>query len=105
MHILANKRTAVAWFIGFHVAGIRLRKNKRVVCTEEMDRYMLGNSECISDVWETVLALEDELRTIVVLYYYQGFKISEIANVLDLPEGTIKSRLSRARKNLRELLN
>lgn len=49
---------------------------------------MLGNSECISDVWETVLALEDELRTIVVLYYYQGFKISEIANVLDLPEGT-----------------
>lgn len=60
-------------------ARMILRKNKRVVCTEEMDRYMLGNSECISDVWETVLALEDELRTIVVLYYYQGFKISEIA--------------------------
>lgn len=107
IHTLDDKEYFKFWIMQILVNNARmiLRKNKRVVCTEEMDRYMLGNSECISDVWETVLALEDELRTIVVLYYYQGFKISEIANVLDLPEGTIKSRLSRARKNLRELLN
>ena len=100
IHTLDDKEYFKFWIMQILVNNARmiLRKNKRVVCTEEMDRYMLGNSECISDVWETVLALEDELRTIVVLYYYQGFKISEIANVLDLPEGTIKSRLSRARK-------
>ena len=96
IHTLDDKEYFKFWIMQILVNNARmiLRKNKRVVCTEEMDRYMLGNSECISDVWE-----------IVVLYYYQGFKISEIANVLDLPEGTIKSRLSRARKNLRELLN
>ena len=40
----------------------------------------------------------------ILLHYYQGFGISEIAQMLDLPEGTISSRLSRARKKLETML-
>lgn len=43
-------------------------------------------------------------RETIMLYYYQGFGITEIAQMLDLPEGTISSRLSRARKKLEEIL-
>ena len=43
-------------------------------------------------------------RETVLLHYYQGLGISEIAQMLDLPEGTISSRLSRARKKLEVLL-
>ncbi|NLO85702.1 MAG: RNA polymerase sigma factor [Clostridiales bacterium] len=43
-------------------------------------------------------------REAILLYYYQGFSISEIAETLDLPEGTISSRLSRARKKLESIL-
>lgn len=43
-------------------------------------------------------------REAILLYYYQGYGISEIAQMLDLPEGTISSRLSRARKKLEEIL-
>lgn len=43
-------------------------------------------------------------REAILLYYYQGFSISEIAEMLDLPEGTISSRLSRARKKLETIL-
>ena len=43
-------------------------------------------------------------RESILLYYYQGYGIGEIAEMLELPEGTISSRLSRARKKLEEIL-
>ena len=57
IHTLDDKEYFKFWIMQILVNNARmiLRKNKRVVCTEEMDRYMLGNSECISDVWELSL--------------------------------------------------
>lgn len=48
--------------------------------------------------------LPASFRETIMLYYYQGFGITEIAQMLDLPEGTISSRLSRGRKKLEEIL-
>lgn len=39
-------------------------------------------------------------KEVILLHYYQGMNIAEIAQMLELPEGTISSRLSRGRKNL-----
>lgn len=43
-------------------------------------------------------------KEVILLYYYQGYGIGEIADMMELPEGTISSRLSRARKKLEEVL-
>ncbi|MBQ8555028.1 MAG: sigma-70 family RNA polymerase sigma factor [Clostridia bacterium] len=43
-------------------------------------------------------------KEVILLHYYQGYGISEIAEMMDLPEGTISSRLSRARKKLESIL-
>ena len=43
-------------------------------------------------------------REVILLHYYQNFGISEIARMMDLPEGTISSRLSRGRKKLETIL-
>ena len=48
--------------------------------------------------------LPPTFREEILLYYYQGYGIGEIAQMLDLPEGTISSRLSRARKKLESIL-
>ena len=40
----------------------------------------------------------------ILLHYYQGMNIAEIAQMLELPEGTISSRLSRGRKKLESIL-
>ena len=40
----------------------------------------------------------------ILLHYYQGYGIAEIAELLKVPEGTISSRLSRGRKKLEEIL-
>ena len=56
------------------------------------------------ELMRAVQKLPAAFRETVLLHYYQGLGISEIAQMLDLPEGTISSRLSRARKKLEVLL-
>lgn len=46
--------------------------------------------------------LSDVQRQTIVLYYYNGMSISEIAGVMDCPEGTVKYRLSAAREKIKE---
>ena len=43
-------------------------------------------------------------KEVILLHYYQGMNIAEIAKMLELPEGTISSRLSRGRKKLESIL-
>ena len=48
--------------------------------------------------------LPADFRDVILLHYYQGYGIAEIAQMLKVPEGTISSRLSRGRKKLEEIL-
>lgn len=48
--------------------------------------------------------LPADFRDVILLHYYQGYGISEISEMLGVPEGTISSRLSRGRKKLEEIL-
>ena len=49
-------------------------------------------------------SLPEEFRTPVILYYFEEFSYREIAEQLDLPPGTVMSRLARAKTKLREHL-
>lgn len=51
-----------------------------------------------------VRALPVKLRTVVVLYYYDSFSVKEIAGMLGLMEGTVKSRLHTARRRMQSML-
>jgi len=57
-----------------------------------------------AELLRAVNKLPVAFREAVLLHYYEGLGIAEIAQMLDLPEGTISSRLSRARKKLEVLL-
>lgn len=48
--------------------------------------------------------LPAEFRKVILLHYYQGYGIAEMAEMLQVPEGTVSSRLSRGRKKLEEIL-
>ena len=65
---------------------------------------MLERREDEEAVMTAIHQLPASFRETIMLYYYQGYGINEIAEMLDLPEGTISSRLSRARKKLEEIL-
>jgi len=53
------------------------------------------------DIYFEVMKLPAKERTIIHLYYYEQFKISEIADILHISENSAKSRLYRARQKLK----
>lgn len=57
-----------------------------------------------NDVWFCVLELDPEFRNVVIMYYYEGFQVKEISQILKIPAGTVKSRLKRARDKLEVML-
>ncbi len=50
---------------------------------------------------EKIKSLSDKQKAVIYLYYYEEYSIKEISNILKISEGTVKSRLSSARKNLK----
>ncbi|MBQ3408024.1 MAG: sigma-70 family RNA polymerase sigma factor [Clostridia bacterium] len=52
-----------------------------------------------------IKTLDEDLRTITIMFYYDDLSVKDISEVLKIPEGTVKSRLSRARTKLYEILN
>lgn len=57
-----------------------------------------------SDLLVRVMALPTKYREVILLFYYQEFKVSEIAKLLEVSESTVKMRLNRARKKMKEEL-
>ena len=60
----------------------------------------------ISDqaLWHTIHRMEEKHRIPIVLRYYHELSVAEIADILQIPEGTVHSRLNTARKLLHEVL-
>lgn len=52
-----------------------------------------------------LLGLEERYRTPILLHYIEGYSLEEVGAILRLPQGTVKSRLSRGRRRLREMLS
>ena len=48
--------------------------------------------------------IDKDLRMVTVLYYYDDLSVSQISEMLNIPEGTVKSRLSRARSKIYTIL-
>ena len=55
-------------------------------------------------LWSALERVGDEHREILVLKELQGFRYNEIAQILDIPEGTVASRLFHARRALKDAL-
>jgi RNA polymerase sigma-70 factor (ECF subfamily) len=62
------------------------------------------STERATQLWAQIDGLSDKLRIVVVLAAIEGHDVSDVASLLGIPEGTVKSRLFEARKHLREKL-
>ncbi len=58
----------------------------------------------VNEVLEAIMKLPPDQKTAVYMYYYEGYRAAEIAAYLKCPQATIRSRLARARKTLKQRL-
>lgn len=56
------------------------------------------------ELFEAVMKLPEKQRTVIHLFYYEDYSIKEIADILKLSEGNVKTRLTRGRAMLKEQL-
>ena len=64
----------------------------------------LESEETTELVWSALEKLNEKHRSVLVLADIKGYDYLEISRMLDLPLGTVKSRISRARENMAEIL-
>lgn len=75
--------------------------------TEDVDNPALGLKQPpfeIDEVLTAILKLPADQKTVVYMYYYEGYSTADIAGFLRCPQATVRSRLSRARKALKQKL-
>lgn len=85
-----------------------LKRNKKIISIDESE---IQSKETYYDTYKVESSLErilkkidSDLKEVTVLYYYDELTVKEIARIMSIPEGTVKSKLSRAREKLRLLL-
>lgn len=88
-----------------------LKKQRRIVSIEDyketdisLEEDFLGQQIQGIDLKTAIEKLDTPLRSVILLYYYNDFSIKEIAQILKIPEGTVKTRMHRAKKCLYEIL-
>lgn len=71
---------------------------------KEMSRDYISDSIHKIDFLELVKNLNYEERMIITLFYSEELSIKEIGNVMDIPQSTVTTKLSRARNKLKKIL-
>jgi RNA polymerase sigma-70 factor (ECF subfamily) len=86
----------------------RVRRDRdRFVSSAELDREARTNPEDLllrRRLHSAIDDLPDALRPTFIMHELEGFPLQEIADAFEVPIGTIKARVSRAREKLREAL-
>lgn len=70
-----------------------------------IDDKTIEPEQIVEKIFDTLEELGEEHRSAFLLRYREGFSIKDVAEILELPEGTVKSRLFYAKKILAEKLN
>jgi len=84
----------------------RQRLREAVAGEAEIERSVRDGGRALKDrAVEALAELSEEMRSVVVMSVFQGLKYREIAEIMDIPVGTVKTRMFHAVRRLREVLN
>jgi len=106
-HTLRKRNSFRAWFLQIlrNKAYTILREHRRVEPTEQLPETPapFADPAAAMDVRTAVMRLP-EIQRNALLLQQEGYALEEIGTILEIPVGTVKSRLSRAKETLRTIL-
>ena len=76
--------------------------NGELLVSENQQSSEINKENLIGKIYASLNGLKPEQRSAFLLFYREGFTINEISEILELPKGTVKSRLHYTRKFLEE---
>ena len=82
----------------------RFRLRRPVLALEDIPELARPADDSAAGLWDAVARLPEKLRTAVHLHYAEGYSTEEIAALLGVPSATVRTRLHRARRQLKDLL-
>lgn len=98
------------WFLRIVINEAKniISKNSKITYLEEVkekeEKYVENNSDKI-DLDIALSKVEPQVREMIKLKYYLGYKLEEIAEILDVPVGTVKGKMYSALKLMRKELS
>lgn len=108
IHTLKNEEYFKTWLTRILINECYkiYNQNKKIIYLENYDQEKLTYNDTYvdDDIKNVIKNLDKDLKQIVILYYFEDFSVKEISKIIKIPEGTVKSRLSRARKELEKAL-
>lgn len=94
-----EKRWIIRVTINLCKNNVKSYWNKKKVNLEELEEYAYDPEETC--VMQNLLQLPEKYKTVIQLYYFSGYKITEIAEFFKLSESAVKMRLKRGRELLK----
>lgn len=82
----------------------RFRLRRAAVSLETVAEPAQADHTEYAELWDAVGHLPEKLRTVVHLYFGEGYQTAEIAVILRVPAATVRTRLRRAKQKLKDLL-
>lgn len=105
LNTLKNEEYFKTWLVRILINVCNKQLNGRNKLVDISDyQNAAASSGFSSEEFEVRLAVENlplKIRQVVVLYYTEGFSVKDIKSILQIPEGTVKSRLSKGRELLK----
>lgn len=112
---LKNEKYFKTWVIRITINKCYDIISKYKLNDEKIAKIQSNVSEIQSDFDNNIIAktdlqramnlLEEDLKLVTVLYYYNDMSISDISEAINIPKGTVKSRIFRAREKLHQILD
>lgn len=103
-----NEQHSKAWLLRTAMSRAtdlyRKRKRRNETALEDYMQTLEFPSPESSGLFDAVMALPEQFRSVIHLFYYEDYTVSEIAKILHLTQSNVKVRLSRGRKLLKESL-
>ncbi len=72
--------------------------------TEKEENTIPCKRDDSSDILNALFRFSPKYRVVIILHYYNGYKVKEIADILKIKESAVKTRLKRGREKLQEII-